>query len=86
MLDIHSDGQNVRIAHSGDPVDIGIEMGIAVSQIYNALRSDDKAAAEMFKRTCITCLSPDSPAWEPVKNQVVIKVPTKKGGAPTDQS
>lgn len=86
MLNIQSNGENMRIEHTGDPVGLGIEMGIAVSQIYNALRSDDMTAAEIFKTTCITCLSPDSPAWAPAKNQVVIKVPMKKGGAPTDQS
>ena len=86
MLNIQSNGQNMRIEHTGDPVNLGIELGLAVSQIYNALRSDDETAAEVFKVTCITCLSPDSPAWEKAKNQTVIKIPMKKGGAPTDQS
>lgn len=86
MLNIQSNGENMRIEHTGDPVNLGIEMGLAVSQIYNALRSDDETAAEIFKATCITCLSPDSPAWEKAKKQVVIKIPIKKGGAPTDQS
>ena len=86
MLNIQADGNNLRIEHTGDPINLGIEMGLAVNQIYNALRSDDVTAAEIFKYTCIYCLSPDSPAWEPAKSQVVIKIPVKKGDAPTDQS
>ena len=86
MLHIQSDGKGLRIEHTGDPINLGIEMGLAVSQIYNALLSDDETAAELFKTTCITCLSPDSPAWEKAKKQIVIKIPMKKGDAPTDQS
>lgn len=86
MLNIQSNDKNMRIEHTGDPVNLGMEIGLVVNQIYNALRSDDETAAEIFKATCITCLSPDSPAWEKAKKQVVIKIPMKKGGAPTDQS
>ena len=82
MLNIQTDGSNMRIEHTGDPINLGIEMGLVVSQIYNALRSDDVTAAEIFKTTCITCLSPDSAAWEPIKNQVVIKIPVKKAVPP----
>lgn len=86
MLDIKIDGDNVKVQHRGDPLEIAIETSIAINMMYTAFLSESEAAAKMFQYAITGCMTPDAPTWNADKNQITIKMPIKKGGAPTGQS
>lgn len=86
MLNIQCDGKKMQIQHQGQPQDLAIEMAMALAGIYNALQTENAMAAEAFRMGFVTCIMPDSPLWEKDHGQVTIKVPIKKGDAPTGQS
>ena len=86
MLNIQCDGKKMQIQHNGQPQDLAIEMAMALAGIYNSLQTVDEMDAEAFRAGFVTCIMPDSPIWEKDHGQVTIKLPIKKGGAPTGQS
>ncbi len=86
MLDIKIDGDKVRVQHRGDPVEIAVEMLIATNMIYTAFEGVSTVAAKIFQHAIAGCMTPDAPTWNADKNQITIKIPTKKSDAPTGQS
>ena len=86
MLNIQCDGKKMQIQHQGQPQNLAIEMAMALAGIYNALQTEDEMAGEIFRMYFVGAIMPGSPVWEKDHGQVTIKVPIKKGDAPTGQS
>ena len=87
MIDIRIEGDTTRVQHCGDPVEVAIEMSIAINTIYTAFKGESDAAAGVFQLAITGCMTQDAPTWKINENQVTLKVPkTKKGDAPTGQS
>lgn len=49
---------------SGNAPDIASELGYLVSIAYNLIRSRSPEMAEVFRRSIIAVLAPESPVWD----------------------
>lgn len=88
MLKIEVDKTRAQILHSGDAIEVAIEVGIVAGNIYQALKTENPQNAEAFRKVFQTIVKKDdSPIWEADGDQTIVRMPSmKKGGAPTDQS
>lgn len=87
MIKINIEKDNCRVEHMGDPVMVAAEVAAASGAVYNAYKTRNTLAAEIFRVALIKSLMPDSPAWDPDRSTtVVISADKKSGGAPTGQS
>lgn len=80
MISIKISENEQKISHIGNPDELGIEIGMAVAAIYNAIKTTSEPAADLFKKTVQTVMEDGSPAWGPI-NQMTIILPIEKGGA-----
>lgn len=88
MVKICVDGRNVSIEFDGGPVKVAVEVGAAISGIYQGLHNVDEADADLFHHLMLRSMLDDSPVWakEHEMTMVVIDKDVKKSDTPADQS
>lgn len=86
MVEILMDGRMAHIKFEGDPVRVAMEIGSAVSGIYQGLKNMSEDDAAMFQLCVMGTMTPDSPVWRPEHEMTMVVLPQKKNDAPTDQS
>ena len=64
MLKIKIDKGNCEVTATGNLLQIGAEIGMAVARIYEGTKKTNPYAAEAFKELMQFTISDNSPVWE----------------------
>ena len=87
MVKIHMEGGKEQILFDGDPMDVAIEISCAISGVHQALDSQNRNDAEMFKQAMQALLEAESKVWRSKHEITMVVLPgNKKSGAPTVES
>lgn len=78
MVEIKLDGRHADICFDGAGMDLAMEVGAAISGIYQGLYSQDEEAAEVFKICMQRSMMDDSPMWERSHSMTVVTIPKIK--------
>ena len=88
MVKISMSEGKANIEFSGKPMDVAIEIGAAVSGIYQGMYDVDEADAEVFRLCMRGYMRDGSPVWDRNHDMtmIVVDMDSKKSGTPADQS
>lgn len=82
MLKIESDGKAMKgLEAEGTPAELAAELGNAVSGIYNAMRKNNRMAAELFRlgvQTAVSDVSPVRKEEDVIGTAIVMMRPRRK--------
>lgn len=78
MVNINLDGHHADICFDGTGMDLAMEVGAAISGIYQGLYSQDEEMADVFKICMQRSMTDGSPMWERSHQMTVVTVPKIK--------
>lgn len=78
MVNIQMDGKVANITFCGEPKDVAMEVGAAVSGIYQGIYDMDQEDAELFKAMMQIAMKDKSPVWERSHEMTMIVLPGTK--------
>ena len=78
MVNIHMENNHAEIAFEGNPIDLAIEVSIAIGGIYRGLHNVNPLEGELFKECIKRLVQDQNPAWKQKQDMTMIVVPTKK--------
>lgn len=74
MVTIRMDGRHADICFDGTGMNLAMEVGAAISGIYQGLYSQDEEGAEIFKICMQRSMMDESPMWERSHSMTVVTV------------
>ena len=86
MVKIEINGREVACTFDGGARAVAMELGAAISGIFQGMQNMDQFEAERFKVYMRACVAEGSPVWTTKHELTQIVIPQKKSDAPTDQS
>lgn len=75
MVNIKLDGRHANICFDGAGMDLALELGAAISGIYQGLYSQDEESAEVFRICMQQSMADGSPMWDRSHKMTVVTIP-----------
>lgn len=75
MVNIKLDGLHANISFDGAGMDLALELGVAISGIYQGLYSQDEESAEAFKFSMQRIMEDGGPMWDRSHKMTVVTIP-----------
>lgn len=86
MVKIEIDGRQVACTFDGGAREVAMELGAAISGIYQGMQNMNPFEAARFMVYMRACVGEGSPVWTTEHALTQIVIPQKKSDAPTNQS
>lgn len=78
MVKIDMNGRIANISFCGEPKEVAVEVGAAISGIYQGIYDMDPKDADVFKRMMQRSMTEGSPVWERSHEMTMVVLPTTK--------
>lgn len=78
MVDIHMENKQAKIWFQGEPLEVAVEVIVAISGIYQGMHNMNEHDAEESRSVLAMAMLPGSPTWDRSHNMTMFAIPTEK--------
>ena len=78
MVNIHMENKHAEIGFEGDPLNVAMEVAIAIGGIYRGLTNINELDGFAFKEFIKRFVQDQSPTWDQEQDMTMIVIPKEK--------